>query len=89
MFQIEDLKSSDWTIQWSVPLTWSIVMINNAFNNTGLVPKDHKDLISPILKFRNDLHLLAEYQSRPLPAVYKQVKILINIIMKKNIPNAL
>lgn len=67
-----DLSSTAWTAQWCVPLTWAIALVNNAFNNTGLVPKDHKDLISPICKFRNDLHLLAEYHAKPLPAVYKQ-----------------
>ena len=71
--QVEDSTSDGWTVQWCVPLSWAILLINNAFNNTGLVPKDHKDLIGPICKFRNDLHLLHEYYTRPLPAVYKQV----------------
>ena len=70
---MSETEYGDWTVQWSVPLSWAIVLINDAFNNTGLVPKDHKDLISPILRFRNDLHLLTEYHNQPLPAIYKQV----------------
>ena len=52
-------------------------MVNDAFNNKvkgkdGLIPKDHKDVITVICKLRNDLHLLAEYRLKPLPAIYKQ-----------------
>ena len=65
--------------QWWVPLSWAISMVNEAFNNKvkgkdGLVPKDHKDIISVLIKLRNDLHLLSEYRLKPIPAIYKQVK---------------
>ena len=51
-------------------------MVNKTFNekdkNDNLIPKDHKDVVSVLLKFRDNLHLLAEYTLRPLPAIYKQ-----------------
>ena len=50
-----------------------MVLINNSYNSTGLVPKDHKFLMKIIGKYRDDLHQLAEYHYRPLPAIYKQV----------------
>ena len=54
-------------------------MVNDAFNNKvkgkdGLIPKDHKDVVSVICKFRNDLYILSEYRLKPLPAIYKQVQ---------------
>ena len=51
-------------------------MVNKTFNekdkNDILIPKDHKDVVGVLLKFRDNLHLLAEYTLRPLPAIYKQ-----------------
>ena len=63
------------TSQWWIPLSWAITMVNRAFNEKDkvLIPKDHKDVVTAIVKFRDNLHLLAEYRLRPLPAIYKQV----------------
>jgi len=71
------LDSDNCTAKWWVPLSWAVSMVNDAFNNKvkgkdGLIPKDHKDVITVICKLRNDLHLLAEYRLKPLPAIYKQ-----------------
>ena len=60
-------------------MSWAISMVNEAFNNKVkgkdvLVPKDHKDIISVLIKLRNDLHLLSEYRLKPIPSIYKQVK---------------
>ena len=73
-----DSNNCDCTSQWWVPLSWATSMVNDAFNNKvkgkdGLIPKDHKDVVSVICKLRNDLYGLAEYQRKPLPAIYKQV----------------
>jgi hypothetical protein len=64
-------------------------MVNQAFNDKkeGLIPKDHKDVVSVILKLRKDLHFLAEYRLKPLPEIYKQVcnlflKLLIDSIFR-------
>ena len=37
-----------WIYQWWIPLTWAINMINKSFNETLIVPKDHKDLIGTV-----------------------------------------
>jgi hypothetical protein len=51
-------------------------MVNNTYNEKDktdiLIPKDHKDVVGVLLKFKDNLHLLAEYTLRPLPAIYKQ-----------------
>jgi hypothetical protein len=53
-------------------------MVNDAFNNKekckdGLIPKDHKDVVSVLTKLRTELYVVAQYRLKPLPAIYKQV----------------
>jgi len=72
-----DLNDCGSPSQWWIPLSWSISMVNDAFNNKvkgkdGLVPKDHKDILSVIIKLRNELHKISEYRQKPMPAIYKQ-----------------
>eukprot|EP00092_Neocalanus_flemingeri_P011927 GFUD01012859.1.p1 GENE.GFUD01012859.1~~GFUD01012859.1.p1 ORF type:complete len:435 (-),score=93.53 GFUD01012859.1:908-2068(-) len=72
-----DTDDRDCSTLWWVPLSWAVSMVNDAFNNKekgkdGLIPKDHKDVVSAICKVRNDLFNLAEYRLQPLPAIYTQ-----------------
>jgi len=66
------MTSRDCINKWWVPLSWITSMINDAFNNTGLIPKDHKDVVNSVCKFRFELHSVAEYRLKPLPSIYKQ-----------------
>jgi len=71
-----DPNDPDCTSQWWIPISWAIAMVNKTFNEKEktdiLIPKDHKDVVSVLIKFRENLHLIAEYTLRPLPAIYKQ-----------------
>jgi len=71
-----DPNDPDCTSQWWIPISWAIAMVNKTFNEKEktdiLIPKDHKDVVSVLIKFRENLNLIAEYTLRPLPAIYKQ-----------------
>ena len=61
-----------WIDQWWVPLTWATNLVNKAFNKTQIVPKDHKDVISLIMKYQKDLETLITYSDNPMPTLYSQ-----------------
>ena len=61
-----------WIDRWWVPLTWATAMVNKAFNKTQIVPKDHKDLISLILRYQKDLDILITHANNPTPILYSQ-----------------
>ena len=47
-------------------------MVNNAFNKSQIVPKDHKDLIAVILRFQKDLETILKHADNPTPILYSQ-----------------
>ena len=61
-----------WVHQWRVPLLWATFMINKGFNDTQIVPKDHKDLISLIVTYQKRLEMLVTYANNPPPFLYNQ-----------------
>ena len=61
-----------WIYQWWIPLTWAINMINKAFNETQIVPKDHKDLIGVLSKYQKDLEVIIQHQTNTAPIIYRQ-----------------
>jgi hypothetical protein len=58
-----------------VPLAWAISLVNDAYNISGIIGKDQKQVVAVLCNLRNDLHNLAEYRLKPLPAIYKQVNV--------------
>ena len=59
-----------------VPLAWAISLVNDAYNIHGIIGKDQKQVVAVLCNLRNDLHNLAEYRLKPLPAIYKQVNVM-------------
>ena len=47
-------------------------MVNKAFNETQIVPKDHKDIISSIMKYQKDLESIFQHAMNPTPILYRQ-----------------
>ena len=62
----------NWVHQWRVPLLWATNMINRGFNDTQIIPKDHKDLISLILSYQKKLEILVINANNPPPFLYNQ-----------------
>ena len=61
-----------WFDQWWLPLTWATNMVNKAFNQTQIVPKDHKDLIGLIVRYQKDLDNIIIHANNPVPLLYSQ-----------------
>ena len=61
-----------WGDRWWVPLTWATNMVNKAFNQSQIVPKDHKDLIAVILRYQKDLEVINKHADNPTPILYSQ-----------------
>ena len=61
-----------WCDRWWVPLTWASNMVNKAFNQSQIVPKDHKDLIAVILRYQKDLEIIIKHADNPTPILYGQ-----------------
>ena len=69
-----DLDCPSCTSKWWVPLSWAISIINDGYNLHGIIGKDQKQIVVVLCNLRNDLHNLAEYRLKPLPAIFKQVR---------------
>ena len=61
-----------WADRWWVPLTWATNMVNKAFNQSQIVPKDAKDLIAVILRYQKDLEIINKHADNPTPILYSQ-----------------
>ena len=47
-------------------------MVNEAFNETQIVPKDHKDLLGLLLRYQKDLESIIIHANNPMPILYSQ-----------------
>ena len=61
-----------WADRWWVPLTWATNMVNKAFNQSQIVPKDAKDLIAVILRYQKDLEIINKHADNPTPILYSK-----------------
>ena len=68
----DSINGIHWIDQWRDPLIWATNMINKAFNDTQIVPKDHKDLISLISRYQRGLEMLVTYDNNPPPYLYNR-----------------
>ena len=70
-------------IRW-VPIAWAINLISrmgvNAPKTQMIVPKDHKDVISSMQKYKKDLENQKTCGDNRLPSFYKKVTHLISSI---------
>ena len=65
---------------WWVPLTWASNLVNkmgpNAAKGESIIPKDHKDVLSSLHKFKISLAGLKTRGDNHLPVFYKKVMIM-------------
>ena len=75
--QEDTSPDSDSSELWWVPLSWAVNLVNqlgaSAGTETQIVPKDSKDVISALLKFKKDLDMQKTRYDNPLPFFYKRV----------------
>ena len=78
-FQVETERYSEEEIcnLWWVPLAWAISLVNqmgpSAPRERMIVPKDSKDVISALHKFKKDLDMQKVRADNPLPFFYNRV----------------
>ena len=62
---------------WAVPLAWAVSLVNqigpNAPTHQMILPKDSKDVIASILKFKSGLDMQKTRAENSLPFFYKRV----------------
>ena len=62
---------------WWVPLTWTTNLLSrmgvNAEKAKRIIPKDHKDVISSVQKFKKELENQKTCGDHRLPSFYKTV----------------
>ena len=70
---------------WSVPLSWAVALIKKIGSNVPegedesnhiIIPKDHKDLVASLLKYRAGLDSQKSRADNRMPEFYKRVILL-------------
>ena len=70
---------------WSVPLSWAVALIKKVGSNVPegedepnhiIIPKDHKDLVASLLKYRAGLDSQKSRADNRMPEFYKRVILL-------------
>ena len=71
--QEDTSPKSNSSVQWWVPLSWALNLVKKSSGGVKIIPKDSKDIIACLLKFKKDLDTQKSRNDNPLPYVYRLV----------------
>ena len=58
--------------KWWIPINWACHHVKKEQISGGHLPKEGKEVASALIKFNQNLELVAEYKYNPLPALASQ-----------------
>ena len=58
--------------KWWIPINWACHHVKKEQISGGHLPKEGKEVASALIKFNQNLELVAEYKHNPLPALASQ-----------------
>ena len=61
-----------WLDKWWIPINWSCILIQNESGSDGHCPKESKEVINRLVKFKAYLSEIVEYFHNPIPAIMSQ-----------------
>ena len=66
------LLDTTWMEKWWIPINWACHHVKKEQISGGHLPKEGKEVASALIKFNQNLELVAEYKYNPLPALASQ-----------------
>ena len=66
------LIDTTWMEKWWIPINWACHHVKKEQISGGHLPKEGKEVASALIKFNQNLELVAEYKHNPLPALASQ-----------------
>ena len=66
------LLDTTWMEKWWIPINWACHHVKKEQISGGHLPKEGKEVASALIKFNQNLELVAEFKHNPLPALASQ-----------------
>ncbi len=70
MAKLKTVGGDRWTVNWWVPLNWCNEIVNE--ESSGSIPKEGKEVVSRLIKYKQNLDDLERYYENPMPALCHQ-----------------
>ena len=61
-----------WMEKWWIPINWACHHVKKEQMPGGHLPKEGKEVASALIKFNQNLEIVAEFKHNPLPALASQ-----------------